>query len=63
MMEGNFHQLKTRTEKALKEKTYISKESREKGFGESPDDGKLLLLCSLANFHLGYIIIAENMLY
>jgi hypothetical protein len=28
-------------------------------YGEVPQDGRLFLLCGNANFHLGYLLIAE----
>ena len=62
-MSGNFNKLKVNSEKALKDKTYVTELSIEEGFGDNPKDGRLMMLCALGNFHLKYIVQAENLLY
>ena len=51
--DGKYEKCKSQCERALKEYTY----------GEFPVDGRIYLYAAQANLNLGYLIIAENMLY
>ena len=44
--------MKQKTEKALKEQQY----------GDPVEDDRIYLLCAMANYHLGYLIIAQHVL-
>jgi hypothetical protein len=44
------------TEKALKDKIYVTEITSEEGYGDNPKDGRLMILCALGNYHLKYIV-------
>ena len=51
--KGKYNELKHKTEKALRDEEY----------GEPAEDGRIYLLCAKSNYHLGYLIVAEHILY
>lgn len=53
LYDRKYEKVKDQCERALKEYTY----------GEFPVDGRIYLYAAQANLNLGYLIIAENMLY
>jgi len=50
--KGDFEQCKTKTEEAM----------RKYSENQEPENAKLYIVCAKANFKLGYLIFAENLL-